>query len=156
MIGVPTSLDHIECVLESIEISLGDLGSCRSSKMGQIRALSAAAEVRPPGISPLRWDIEQGHEQIESQKQDRRESNTATGKKRDPRASVAQGRWYLPQLRLAVEILKTHEQIEIQRPGTRPNRNMVVRPRHPDSGSCPSQQIADSDPIATRVRATNE
>jgi hypothetical protein len=66
--------------------------------MVQIRALSAAAEVRPLAMAPLQWDVEQGHEQIESQRQESKERKSATGRERDPRTSVAQGRWYLPQL----------------------------------------------------------
>ena len=96
--GVSTALGHIERVFKHIEMSLGDLDTCRSSSMVQIRALSAAAEVRPLAIAPLQWDVEQGHERIESQRQVNKERKSATGRERDPRTSVAQGRWYLPQL----------------------------------------------------------
>jgi hypothetical protein len=140
-LDVSTALDHIERVLKHIEISLGDLCSCRSSRLVQIRALLAAAEVKSLGMAPSQWDIEQGHEQIAIQRREERERNSAIGRKRDPRASVAEGRWYLPQLwpcRRDIENPRANRKRETRKAARQKYGSGFHR--NPDSGSSPESK----------------
>jgi hypothetical protein len=48
--------------------------------MDEIRALSVAARIGSWKYYHCKWDIEQGHEQIEIQKQENKGSNGITGR----------------------------------------------------------------------------